>query len=136
SAICVRRSDCQYSIPFQLLIIFTFFFFQAEDGIRDFHVTGVQTCALPIYDITSPTPLEDMIRNMERMRAIPGSMLGMFYHPYLGLEPLIPVIEHLETFPDLQWLDLTELVDPDLISIIHQASLNPLIALRIGVADF
>src|SRR5690606_40908345 len=25
------------------------FFFQAEDGIRAFHVTGVQTCALPIY---------------------------------------------------------------------------------------
>src|SRR5690606_40089550 len=30
-------------------------FFQAEDGIRDFHVTGVQTCALPIY-------LNDFIR--------------------------------------------------------------------------
>src|SRR5690606_35549915 len=28
---------------------YVFFFFQAEDGIRDFHVTGVQTCALPIY---------------------------------------------------------------------------------------
>src|SRR5690606_40274052 len=27
---------------------YVFFFFQAEDGIRDFHVTGVQTCALPI----------------------------------------------------------------------------------------
>src|SRR5207253_8296705 len=26
-----------------------YFFFQAEDGIRDGHVTGVQTCALPIY---------------------------------------------------------------------------------------
>src|SRR5690606_25867322 len=26
------------------------FFFQAEDGIRDFYVTGVQTCALPIYE--------------------------------------------------------------------------------------
>ena len=25
-----------------------FFFFQAEDGIRDWSVTGVQTCALPI----------------------------------------------------------------------------------------
>src|SRR5690606_39995151 len=25
-----------------------YFLFQAEDGIRDFHVTGVQTCALPI----------------------------------------------------------------------------------------
>src|SRR5690625_8049007 len=30
------------------LIILIFFFFQAEDGIRDGHVTGVQTCALPI----------------------------------------------------------------------------------------
>src|SRR5439155_20970123 len=29
-------------------IIRQFFFFQAEDGIRDGHVTGVQTCALPI----------------------------------------------------------------------------------------
>src|SRR3712207_676847 len=28
-----------------------FFFFQAEDGIRDIGVTGVQTCALPIYHI-------------------------------------------------------------------------------------
>src|SRR5690606_41087110 len=26
-------------------------FFQAEDGIRDFHVTGVQTCALPILSL-------------------------------------------------------------------------------------
>ena len=25
------------------------FFFQAEDGIRDYKVTGVQTCALPIF---------------------------------------------------------------------------------------
>src|SRR5690606_40254420 len=31
---------------FSLLL---FFFFQAEDGIRGFHVTGVQTCALPIF---------------------------------------------------------------------------------------
>src|SRR3989454_6054808 len=29
-------------------VIFFFFFFQAEDGIRDYKVTGVQTCALPI----------------------------------------------------------------------------------------
>src|SRR5438034_5827183 len=31
-----------------LLVLFYFFFFQAEDGIRDHCVTGVQTCALPI----------------------------------------------------------------------------------------
>src|SRR5437867_9123288 len=31
-----------------LICFFCFFFFQAEDGIRDRTVTGVQTCALPI----------------------------------------------------------------------------------------
>src|SRR5438046_6318354 len=34
---------------------FLFFFFQAEDGIRDWSVTGVQTCALPIFDAERPT---------------------------------------------------------------------------------
>src|SRR2546426_12353828 len=32
-----------------------FFFFQAEDGIRDYKVTGVQTCALPIL-LSQPEP--------------------------------------------------------------------------------
>src|SRR5207253_7128462 len=33
------------------------FFFQAEDGIRDGHVTGVQTCALPIF-VSASAPLK------------------------------------------------------------------------------
>src|SRR5688572_31825324 len=37
-----------------LLFFFFFFFFQAEDGIRDLTVTGVQTCALPIFRWTRP----------------------------------------------------------------------------------
>src|SRR5215216_7708022 len=36
-----------------------FFFFQAEDGIRDALVTGVQTCALPIFSGWTSTPSED-----------------------------------------------------------------------------
>src|SRR5687768_18370021 len=32
------------------MFVFLFFFFQAEDGIRDVAVTGVQTCALPILE--------------------------------------------------------------------------------------
>src|SRR5256885_7626676 len=32
-----------------------FFFFQAEDGIRDYKVTGVQTCALPIFTVEAGT---------------------------------------------------------------------------------
>src|SRR5260221_9432257 len=36
-------------INVSIYYVFFFFFFQAEDGIRDHCVTGVQTCALPIY---------------------------------------------------------------------------------------
>src|SRR5688572_107565 len=38
------------------MFVFFFFFFQAEDGIRDLTVTGVQTCALPISGAT-PVPI-------------------------------------------------------------------------------
>src|SRR5260370_29972799 len=36
-------------VIYEDILVFFFFFFQAEDGIRDSSVTGVQTCALPIY---------------------------------------------------------------------------------------
>src|SRR5438046_10296079 len=39
-----------------------FFFFQAEDGIRGWSVTGVQTCALPIYELDGDS------RHAERSR--------------------------------------------------------------------
>src|SRR6266498_2051449 len=41
---------CIYFTPHRVVTSF-FFFFQAEDGIRDADVTGVQTCALPILSI-------------------------------------------------------------------------------------
>src|SRR5690606_39533399 len=41
-----RMNDFERAQTVSCLCVF--FFFQAEDGIRDFHVTGVQTCALPI----------------------------------------------------------------------------------------
>src|SRR5256885_9326641 len=44
--------------------VLLFFFFQAEDGIRDYKVTGVQTCALPI---SSP---------LRRAEIVLGYMLG------------------------------------------------------------
>src|SRR5436309_4199532 len=46
------------------------FFFQAEDGIRDFHVTGVQTCALPISRaVLSLAPSEQATKARERKAA-------------------------------------------------------------------
>src|SRR5688500_10288233 len=42
-----------------MVIAYYFFFFQAEDGIRDYKVTGVQTCALPIF----PEELRPLLGN-------------------------------------------------------------------------
>ena len=45
---CLRFSRF-FVFFFSFLFFFFCFFFQAEDGIRDTSVTGVQTCALPIF---------------------------------------------------------------------------------------
>src|SRR5690349_24134044 len=39
-----------FFLSLSMFCVFFFFFFQAEDGIRDLYVTGVQTCALPIFE--------------------------------------------------------------------------------------
>src|SRR5256885_12033572 len=51
-----------------------FFFFQAEDGIRDYKVTGVQTCALPILCRRRRTEGTADLRAMDgrRRRNVPG----------------------------------------------------------------
>src|SRR5699024_12219183 len=48
-----------------LSVVF-FFFFQAEDGIRDRNVTGVQTCALPIYVRNGDTVIVTKIDRLAR----------------------------------------------------------------------
>src|SRR2546430_4412836 len=51
----------------RIVLLFIFFFFQAEDGIRDLTVTGVQTCALPICD-REPKNLGEISYGDERIR--------------------------------------------------------------------
>src|SRR5205823_9516034 len=46
-----RRGKTSSGVEGWRSVICCFFFFQAEDGIRDKLVTGVQTCALPIFDL-------------------------------------------------------------------------------------
>src|SRR5690606_39355887 len=60
------------------------FFFQAEDGIRVFHVTGVQTCALPIYRqgrmAGGPPvrpPRRPGVRGLEGVRRMGGTRAGV-----------------------------------------------------------
>src|SRR5436305_9097313 len=47
---------------------YMFFFFQAEDGIRDADVTGVQTCALPIYLFVDERVRIDVLQERVRQK--------------------------------------------------------------------
>src|SRR5690606_40872355 len=65
-----------------------FFFFQAEDGIRDFHVTGVQTCALPIYALANDSNVPAALKAFEAARigigrrfVARGRALGAYIQP-------------------------------------------------------
>src|SRR5690606_11377471 len=65
-------------IPFRLSSDSFFFFFQAEDGIRDFHVTGVQTCALPISlrARSAQLPIIFLTARESELDAVSGLRLG------------------------------------------------------------
>src|SRR5690606_40110445 len=57
------------------VLVLLVFFFQARDGIRGFHVTGVQTCALPIWRGGSRTVAGTTVSRPSRLtvRAQPAS---------------------------------------------------------------
>src|SRR5699024_11672851 len=55
------------------------FFFQAEDGIRDRNVTGVQTCALPIFRKAYGHPPTAMLPHGERGHWLPAPN-GIHFH--------------------------------------------------------
>ena len=62
TGVCLKKYSVnreKTNINMMFLCVF-FFFFQAEDGIRDYKVTGVQTCALPI----SLPPIESNPRGL------------------------------------------------------------------------
>src|SRR2546425_5216953 len=56
-------------------VVFVFFFFQAEDGIRDKLVTGVQTCALPI-SLAGSRRLEDVCSTDDVDQGAPRRVLA------------------------------------------------------------
>src|SRR5690606_40127665 len=75
--------------------------FQAEDGIRDFHVTGVQTCALPIFDEKGLTQIAE-ITGGRFFRATDSDSLQEIYDTIDELEPspaeVRQLVSHEERF--------------------------------------
>src|ERR671927_912620 len=82
-----------------ILKMVNFFFFQAEDGIRDHCVTGVQTCALPIYvDLGVVAEIADEIIVMYAGRVVErAATRQLFYDPQMpytwGLLGSIPRLD-------------------------------------------
>src|SRR5256886_10063201 len=89
------------------------FFFQAEDGIRDLTVTGVQTCALPIL-IVAGTVTKKMAPQVVRLYnqmpepkyviamgacAISGGPFKQGYNVLKGIDRYIPVDVHIPGCP-------------------------------------
>src|SRR5438105_10689186 len=56
-----------------------YFFFQAEDGIRDPLVTGVQTCALPIYSGLSASDVFASLENIGRQSRMAELERALYY---------------------------------------------------------
>ncbi len=77
------------------------------------------------YENDSPSSLADIQRNIERLLLVPGSTLGMFYHPYLGVEKLKSMISFVEPVPGLKWLDLKKMnavVQSPLVTIMSDST--------------
>src|SRR5258708_21250408 len=70
-----------------------FFFFQAEDGIRDDLVTGVQTCALPIYFASRRLPHRAQLNVGERLQLASRGLRALLDAADVRREALVRLAE-------------------------------------------
>src|SRR3989441_2301905 len=97
-------ASCDISqLGFISIYCFFFFFFQAEDGIRDKLVTGVQTCALPIFSPEYNHGYSGLLKHAldtclkEYIHKAVG-VVGVSAGPYggtRGIQDLLPVLREL-----------------------------------------
>src|SRR5258708_5221605 len=85
----------------QIVSGFFYFFFQAEDGIRDDLVTGVQTCALPISSCAHIRPGAALLQGMVACGECGHKMVIQYKHGprylcnYLRQQYRVPVCQHI-----------------------------------------
>src|SRR2546429_5702356 len=96
-----------------------FFFFQAEDGIRDVAVTGVQTCALPIY------------HHIQRERLSVGERMSDILAQLEGASGFVPFVQLFRPEEGRMGVTVTfaavlELLREALIEIVQAEAYGPL----------
>src|SRR5438046_190013 len=110
---------CYTFFEFYLWIVlpFLFFFFQAEDGIRDWSVTGVQTCALPISAHRLLQLVEVELADLGHLGGDDGAAIALIrIAAVIVAVVLLRRVEHLESddggddrvIPHLLGLELTD----------------------------
>src|SRR2546426_11442229 len=104
-----RRSGCTSS----------FFFFQAEDGIRDYKVTGVQTCALPICHIPL-TPLDSAVPSSQVSRPLQFTMTSRPV-PTTHSRPLPAGLTREQLLEIYRYLRLTRTLEERLTALYRQS---------------
>src|SRR5207245_3866032 len=95
------------------VVFVVFFFFQAEDGIRDATVTGVQTCALPIYPTTVRDQVDTLRARFGLVRLVLVGDRGMLTQPQ---------IDTLKAAPGLGWI--TALTSVAIRKLVTQGALQ------------
>src|SRR5690625_942175 len=98
-----------------------FFFFQAEDGIRVGHVTGVQTCALPICirdEVTTGQPLFVSIRGTDMFPTMLLQMVAIGEESGALDDMLDKVASHYEEAVDNMVDGLTALLEPIIMAVL------------------
>src|SRR5438105_12871910 len=88
---------CFFFVDCSIFLYFFFFFFQAEDGIRDPLVTGVQTCALPIWSFASlhEASETDAQGNVARGDVISEDTEGSYLHSESRLVAAVGLKDHV-----------------------------------------
>src|SRR2546425_6934960 len=80
-------------------VILIFFFFQAEDGIRDKLVTGVQTCALPIWAIPGSRKRLFAVLLPEDVALVIGKSKSLFLDPGIAQSEVLTGLRVHQGFP-------------------------------------
>src|SRR5437016_75398 len=88
---------------YHIYFFFFFFFFQAEDGIRDWSVTGVQTCALPIWSLKQLDPRIVAKRPLDIVLYGIGQLEGAAHAPQSHAETLDSLKELGLKTPEKTW---------------------------------
>src|SRR2546425_11996950 len=119
---------CFYTRWFQLNF---FFFFQAEDGIRDKLVTGVQTCALPIYRTDTSRMFVDMLTTAFSMGDLRAAARGALAEALKHYSPADTVLHLMSKVPPqkmglvntMRYLDLKLTLAGDILVKVDRASM-------------